>query len=112
MPKQTKISIEDIRGITKLITDATVNVTDLVEEMQTQIVHPPLLKSTPVQHLVSNVSGVVYNLVRFFTKLIGGGLDKSLGTLNPKLNVGYFDGRKGNGFGNFEWCRGRLFTRK
>lgn len=94
MAKQTKINISDIRGITKIITDSTVNVTDLVEDMQTQIVHPPLLKSTPVQHLVSNVSGVVYNLVRFFTKLIGGGLEKSLGALNPDLNIGISVGEK------------------
>ena len=94
MAKQTKINISDIRGITKIITDSTVNVTDLVEDIQTQIVHPPLLKSTPVQHLVSNVSGVVYNLVRFFTKLIGGGLEKSLGALNPDLNIGISVGEK------------------
>ena len=94
MPKQTKISIADIRGITKIITEATVNVTDLVEEVQTQVVHPPLLKSTPVQHLISRVSGFVYNTVRFFTKLIGGGLDKSLGTLNPNLNIGISVGEK------------------
>jgi pimeloyl-ACP methyl ester carboxylesterase len=94
MAKQTKINIEDIRGITKLITDATVNVTDLVEEVQVQVVHPPLLKSTPVQRLITGVSGFVYDLVRFCTKLIGGGLDKSLGALNPKFNVGISMGEK------------------
>jgi pimeloyl-ACP methyl ester carboxylesterase len=94
MPKQTKINIADIRGITKIITDATVNVTDLVEEVHTQVVHPPLLKSTAVQRLITGVSGIVYNLVRFCTKLIGGGLDKSLGALNPKLNIGISMGEK------------------
>lgn len=94
MPKQTKINIADIRGITKIITDATVNVTDLVEEVQTQVVHPPLLKSTPVQYLISSVSGFIYNAVRFCTKLVGGGLDKSLGTLNPNLNIGISVGEK------------------
>lgn len=94
MPKQTKINIADIRGITKIITDATVNVTDLVEEVQTQIVHPPLLKSTAVQRLVTGVSGAVYDLVRFCTKLIGSGLDKSLEILNPELNIGISIGEK------------------
>lgn len=94
MPKQTKINIADLRGITKIITDSTVNVTDLVEDVHTQIVHPPLLKSTPLQHLISGVSGTVYNIVRFFTKLIGGGLDKSLAVLNPNFNVGISVGEK------------------
>jgi pimeloyl-ACP methyl ester carboxylesterase len=94
MAKQTKINIEDIRGIAKIITDATINVTDLVEEVHIQVIHPPLLKSTPVQRLITDVSGFVYDLVRFCTKLIGGGLEKSLGTLNPKLNIGISMGEK------------------
>lgn len=94
MPKQTKINIADIRGITKIITDSTVNVTDLVEAVQTQVVHPPMLKSTPLQDLISGVSGVVYDIIRFCTQLIGGTVEKSLGVLNPDLNVGISVGEK------------------
>ncbi|MFT5166633.1 MAG: pimeloyl-ACP methyl ester carboxylesterase [Saprospiraceae bacterium] len=87
MPKKSKISIADLRGLTGIVTDATVNVTDLVEEMNKRIVHPPFLPSTPIQHLITGVSSIAYNSVRLTTKLIGGGLEKTLKLLNPLLGV-------------------------
>jgi len=52
MPENKKKD-SDLQGITRLVAEATVGVTDLVETMHKRVVHPPLLPSTPVQHLVT-----------------------------------------------------------
>ncbi len=67
-----------LQGVSRLITDATIGVTDLVESMHNRIVHPPL-PSTPIQHLITNIAGVTYKSIRWSTRLIGGGVDSALG---------------------------------
>ena len=76
-----RIKAADLRGITRLLTDATIGVTDLVEAMHRRIVHPPFLPSTPIQHLITGISGFTFKNVKLVTKLVGSGLDKSLGYL-------------------------------
>ena len=59
MSKKSSIHISDLKGLISIVTDATVNVTDLVEDMNKRIVHPPFLPSTPIQHLITGISGIV-----------------------------------------------------
>lgn len=68
-----------LQGVSRLVTDATIGVTDLVESMHHRIVHPPLLPSTPIQHLITSIAGIVYKNVRWSAKLIGSGADNALG---------------------------------
>jgi len=68
--------------MTRLIVDATIGITDIVEDFQRQIVHPPFLPSTPIQNLITNFSGITFNSIRKSTQFIGSGIDKLLGTLN------------------------------
>lgn len=68
-----------LQGVTRLIVDATTGVTDVVEAMHRRVVHPPFLPSTPVQHLITGVAGIVYKNIRWGTQLIGGSLDYALG---------------------------------
>lgn len=68
-----------LQGVSRLITDATLEITDLVESMHNRIVHPPFLPSTPIQHLITNVAGITYKSIRWSAKLIGGGVDNALG---------------------------------
>lgn len=75
----------DLQGITRLITDATIGVTDLVEAMHKRVVHPPFLPSTPIQHLITKVAGVTYKSIRWSTSFIGNGTDKALGKLTSVL---------------------------
>jgi pimeloyl-ACP methyl ester carboxylesterase len=75
----------DLQGLTRLITDATLGVTNLVEAMHNRIVHPPLLPSTPIQHLITNIAGLTYKNIRWSTRLIGSGVDKALGKLTSAL---------------------------
>jgi len=75
----------NLQGITRLITDATIGITDLVETMHKRVVHPPFLPSTPIQHLITNIAGITYKNIRWSSRLIGSGLDKALGGLASVL---------------------------
>ncbi|MFT7497479.1 MAG: pimeloyl-ACP methyl ester carboxylesterase [Porticoccaceae bacterium] len=73
----------NLQGITHLIKEAIIGITDLVEEMQERIVHPPFLPSTPIQHIITNISKVTYKNIRWSTHFFGNGIDKLLGKLTP-----------------------------
>ena len=45
-----------IQGLTHLIMDATIGVTDLVEEMHKQVLNPPFLPSTAIQKLITSIT--------------------------------------------------------
>ena len=68
-----------LQGVSRIITDATIGITDLVESMHKRIVHPPFLPSTPIQHLITNIAGIAYKNIRWSTRLIGSSADKALG---------------------------------
>ncbi|MFY9243016.1 MAG: hypothetical protein WAO74_08315 [Polaribacter sp.] len=74
-----------LQGITSLAVDATLGVTDLVETMHKRVVHPPLLPSTPIQHLITKIASFTYKNIKLSTKLVGNGLDKTLEYLAPFL---------------------------
>lgn len=64
-----------LQGLTKLITDATIGITDLVEAMHKRVVHPPFLPATPIQQLITNIAGITYKNIRLGTQFIGGSLN-------------------------------------
>ena len=74
-----------LQGYTRLIADATIGITDLVETMHKRVVHPPFLPSTPIQHLITSIAGITYKNIRWSTKLISRSLDNVLGKLAPVL---------------------------
>lgn len=78
----------DLRGLTRLLKEATLGVTDVVEAMHRRIVHPPFLPSTAIQHLITDIAGLTYKNIKWSTRLIGGGLDRLLGRLTPLINEG------------------------
>ncbi len=84
MPKKQKLN-SDLQGVTRLLTDATIGITNLVEAMHKRVVHPPLLPSTPIQHLITKIAGFVYKNIRRSTRFIGNGVDKALRQLTPIL---------------------------
>jgi pimeloyl-ACP methyl ester carboxylesterase len=75
----------DLQGITRIVTDATLGVTEVVEAMHHRIVHPPFLPSTPIQHLITAIAGITFKNIKWGTKFIGGSLDKALKQLGPIL---------------------------
>lgn len=72
-----------LQGLTRIITDATIEVTDLVEAMHKRVIHPPFLPSTPIQHLITNIAGFTYKNIKWSTRLIGSGLEKVFKQLSP-----------------------------
>jgi len=75
----------ELQGLTRLITDATIGITDLVEAMHRRVVHPPILPSSPIQDAITKIAGFTYKNIRWSTRLIGSGTDKALGHLTPVL---------------------------
>lgn len=84
MSNKKQVSSE-LQGITRLITETTVGITDLVETMHKRIVHPPLLPSTPIQHLITNIASITYRNIKWSTRFIGNSVDKTLGYFGPML---------------------------
>ena len=68
MPKKQKLN-SDLQGVTRLLTDATISITNLVEAMHKRVVHPPLLPSTPIQHLITKIAGFAYKNIRRSTPI-------------------------------------------
>ena len=75
----------DLQGLTRLITDATIGLIDLVEDMHKRVVHPPFWPSTPIQYLITKIAGATYSNIRWSARLIGSGTDKVLGQLTTVL---------------------------
>ena len=84
MSKKTKKDSE-LQGITHLIVDATIGVTDLVEDMHKQIVHPSFLPSTRIQKLITTIAGITYKNIRWSTLFIGKSLHNILEQLTPTI---------------------------
>lgn len=84
MSKKTKKASE-LQGLNHLLVDATIGVTDLVEAMHKQIVHPTLLPSTGIQNLITKIANIAFKNFRWSTLFVGKTLDKTLGLLSPAL---------------------------
>lgn len=75
----------DIQGVTRLAVEATVAAADLVEQMHRNISRVPWLFGTVPPGRTGGLSGLVYRNIRSVTGLVGNGLDRLLGALNPWL---------------------------
>ena len=78
--------LHDLRGATRLATDATLALAALVEAMHARIASPPGLRGG---EQTRGLSGLVYKSVRGVTRLVGGSLDGVLATLTPMLTVAH-----------------------
>ena len=75
-----------LQGLIRIIADATVGTTDLVEGVHKRVVHPPFLPSTPIQHLITKIAGITYKSIRWSAKLVGSTADKALGEVSSLLD--------------------------
>jgi hypothetical protein len=77
--------LTDTRGVSRLVVDAVVGVTDIVEDVHRSIARlaPPVGSFTPGR--MRGVSGFVYRRVRGTTHAVGGGIDAVLERLGPFL---------------------------
>jgi pimeloyl-ACP methyl ester carboxylesterase len=74
MAKTIAVHLSDLRGLTRLATDATLGVTDLVEAVHQDI-------ALPLGMPRRGIAGLVYGGVRGVTRLVGGGVDALLAPL-------------------------------
>lgn len=88
MPDKQAIKISEIQGIAKIICAATLHITNITEDLQQQIIEPPYLPSTPIQRLISNISGMVYKGIRATTKVAEQGITKGLSQLDSSRSIG------------------------
>jgi hypothetical protein len=73
----------DVRGFSRLAVDATLGLTDLVEEMHANIAHAPSMLGPARSATAHGITGLVYRSIRSITHLMGGGIDAVLGQLMP-----------------------------
>lgn len=86
---QPLLQAADLRGATRLTTDAVVGLADLVEAMHAGIVRTPGLRSLGIAaadaERTQGLTGLVYRSVRGVTRLVGGSAEALLGWLAPAL---------------------------
>ncbi|MEQ1593693.1 MAG: alpha/beta hydrolase [Casimicrobium sp.] len=75
----------DLRGVGRLVIDATTGITDLVEAMHRNIARVPGVTSSQENGRTSGVTGFVYRTVRGVTRVVGGGVDAALALVSPAL---------------------------
>lgn len=71
---KTPIRAADLRGLNRLVIEATTGVTDVVEAMHHNISRFPGARG---------ITGLVYRSIRGITRLVGGGIDAVLAPLTP-----------------------------
>lgn len=79
---------EELREAVKLAVEATLGVTDIVQEMHHTIGGGPAILGRPLEAVVKLLSAPTYASVRFVTQLVGAGLDVILSQLEPVLGPG------------------------
>ena len=83
MPKRDArkqhIHATDLHGASRLAIDATIGLTNLVENMHRNISRMPGIFGTTAEDPTSGITGFVYRSIRGVTRAIGDGLDLSLG---------------------------------
>lgn len=60
--------------------------TNLVENMHSNIAGKPGILGTPTQKRTRGITGLVYRIIRRITRLVGGGIDVALAQLAPQLD--------------------------
>lgn len=74
----------DLRGATRLATDATAGLADLVEAMHERIARIPGVGGA-LDGRTGGISGLIYKTIRGVTRVAGGSIEALLGLLAPAL---------------------------
>jgi pimeloyl-ACP methyl ester carboxylesterase len=78
---QTPVRGSDLRGLNRLVIEATAGVTEVVESMHHNIVRSPGF--TPSRGRTRGITGLVYRSIRGITRLVGVGIDAALAPFTP-----------------------------
>ncbi len=89
---QPLLQSTDLRGLTRLTTDAVAGLASLVEAMHARIASPPrvpfLGNGSPATERTRGITGLVYRSIGGITHLVGGSVEALLGLLEPLLSRG------------------------
>ncbi|MBI5119179.1 alpha/beta hydrolase [Candidatus Poribacteria bacterium] len=88
MIENSPILLSDIRGYSRLAVEATIGLTNVVETMHHNIARAPGILGAPTQEPTKGITGLVYQIIRGVTRLVGGGIDVALAQLVPQLSHG------------------------
>jgi hypothetical protein len=77
--KKSHVRVADIRGTGRLVIDAAVGLTRIVETMHHNILRAPAPLGAATQQPVGGITGFVYKSIRGGTRLVGRGIDAVLG---------------------------------
>ncbi len=83
MARKAHLHPDDLRGLSRMTTDAIAGLTDLVEAMHLNISRVPAPLGEPAAGRTGGITGFVYRSIRGVTRLVGGGLDAVLARLVP-----------------------------
>lgn len=78
MSRVSRMDIEDLRGLARMVFDAVVGVAGVVERMHTTIQRLPAPVGAPVNVPSVGITGLVYRIVQDGTRVIGSGVDAAL----------------------------------
>lgn len=74
----------DARGLSRLVVDATIGLTNAVEVMHHNIMRTPFLFGASTHAPAPGITGFVYDSIRGVTRVVGGGIDVTLAQLVPQ----------------------------
>lgn len=80
-----KVDSNHLQGVNKLIIEAVVSITDIVESLHHRINRVSGIKGHPAQERTSGITGAVYNIVRGITSLVGNSLNMPLKVIGDAL---------------------------
>lgn len=82
MSGKTTVRAADLRGLSRLVIEATTGVADVVEAMHHNIARPPGIPGSS-RGRTRGITGLVYRSIRGITRLVGGGIDAGLAPFTP-----------------------------
>ncbi|MGH8121511.1 MAG: esterase/lipase family protein [Rudaea sp.] len=85
MSKRIPVSASDLRGYGRLAVEATIGITQLVENLHRNIQRTPGVLAEPTQAPTKGITGLVYRSIRGVTRLVAGGIDVALAQLASRL---------------------------
>jgi pimeloyl-ACP methyl ester carboxylesterase len=86
--RTTKKASDELRGAARLVADATIGMSEVVESMHRTIGGGPAILGRPLEGLVRLFTAPVYSSVRAVTRAVGAGVDRVLAQLAPALGDG------------------------
>ncbi len=84
--KQANRTANDVRGASRLVIDATLGITDIVESMHANIARVPIVTTSKESNRTGGLTRAIYGSVRGITRVVGSGLDAVIALAEPALS--------------------------